>query len=115
MIELARHIEYLLLENDCVIIPDFGGFIAHNQPSYYDEVEHVFMPPIRTIGFNPQLSMNDGLLVQSYMQAYHTDYSDAIRIISGKVKELKEKNSLTFRQAVLFADRFQITPQAFKI
>lgn len=90
MIELAKHIEYLLLENDCVIIPDFGGFIAHNQPSYYDEVEHVFMPPIRTIGFNPQLSMNDGLLVQSYMQAYHTDYSDAIRIISGKVKELKE-------------------------
>ena len=90
MIELAKHIEYLLLENDCVIIPDFGGFIAHYQPSYYDEVEHVFMPPIRTIGFNPQLSMNDGLLVQSYMQAYHTDYSDAIRIISGKVKELKE-------------------------
>ena len=29
MIELARHIEILLLENDCVIIPDFGGFIAH--------------------------------------------------------------------------------------
>ena len=25
MIELARHIEILLLENDCVIIPDFGG------------------------------------------------------------------------------------------
>ena len=26
MIELARHIEILLLENDCVIIPDFGRF-----------------------------------------------------------------------------------------
>ena len=34
MIELARHIEILLLENDCVIIPDFGGFIAHYQPVY---------------------------------------------------------------------------------
>ena len=33
MIELARHIEILLLENDCVIIPDFGGFIAHYQPA----------------------------------------------------------------------------------
>lgn len=28
MIELARHIEILLLENDCVIIPDFGGFYS---------------------------------------------------------------------------------------
>lgn len=35
MIELARHIEILLLENDCVIIPDFGGFIAHYQPARY--------------------------------------------------------------------------------
>ena len=29
MIELARHIEILLLENDCVIVPELGGFIAH--------------------------------------------------------------------------------------
>ena len=35
MIELARHIEILLLENDCVIIPDFGGFIAHYQPEQF--------------------------------------------------------------------------------
>ena len=26
MIELAQHIETLLLENDCVIVPGFGGF-----------------------------------------------------------------------------------------
>lgn len=90
MIELARHIEFLLLENDCVIVPGFGGFIAHYQPASYDEVESLFVPPLRTIGFNPQLTMNDGLLIQSYMQAYHTDYSDATRIISEKVKELKE-------------------------
>ena len=37
MIELARHIEILLLENDCVIIPDFGGFIAHYQPARSEE------------------------------------------------------------------------------
>ena len=35
MIELARHIEILLLENDCVIVPELGGFIAHYQPAYY--------------------------------------------------------------------------------
>ena len=90
MIELAKHIEVLLLENDCVIVPELGGFIAHYQPAHYDEVEGVFVPPIRTVGFNPQLTMNDGLLVQAYMQTYHTDFPDASRKLSKKVCELKE-------------------------
>ena len=33
MIELAQHIEALLLENDCVIVPGFGGFVAHYAPA----------------------------------------------------------------------------------
>lgn len=90
MIELIKHIEILLLDNECVIVPELGGFITHYQPARYEEVEGVFLPPLRAVGFNPQLTMNDGLLVQSYMQAYHTDYSDAMRIISEKVELLKE-------------------------
>ena len=46
------------------------------------------MPPTRIIGFNPQLKMNDGLLVQSYMAVYDTDFSDATRIVGKSVKEL---------------------------
>lgn len=90
MIELARHIEILLLENDCVILPGFGGFIAHYQPAQYDDKDGIFYPPARIVGFNPQLTMNDGMLVQSYMQAYHTDFSDALRMISEKIELLKE-------------------------
>ena len=37
MIELAKHIEILLLDNDCVIVPEFGGFMAHHVNSVYDE------------------------------------------------------------------------------
>ena len=91
MIELAKHIEKLLLDNDCVIVPDLGGFIAHCQPARYEEDEGVFMPPYRSVGFNPQLMMNDGLLVQSYMQAHHTDYPDAVREIAQGVDTLKNK------------------------
>lgn len=90
MIELARHIEILLLENDCVIIPDFGGFIAHYQPARYVKEENLYLPPVRTIGFNPQLTINDGLLVQLYMQAHHTDFPDATRMIEKEVAGLKE-------------------------
>lgn len=61
MIELDRHIEILLLSNDCVIVPDFGGFMAHHVDARYDEADGTFLPPLRTLGFNPQLKMNDSL------------------------------------------------------
>lgn len=91
MIELAKHIEVLLLENDCVIVPGLGGFIAHKRQAAYSIQKGEFMPPLRTIGFNPQLIMNDGLLVQSYMQAFNTDFPDATRRIEKTVAELKDQ------------------------
>ena len=90
MIELTKHIEILLLENDCVIVPGLGGFIAHHQPAHYEEAEGVFLPPARIVGFNSQLTMNDGLLVQSYMQVYHMDYPDALKKIGEEVELLVE-------------------------
>lgn len=57
MIELAQHIEVLLLENDCVIVPGFGGFVAHYAPATHVKEESLFLPPTRTIGFNPQLKL----------------------------------------------------------
>lgn len=78
MISLARHIELLLLEHDCVIVPGLGGFIAnHADARYTGGEEQLFLPPYRTIGFNQQLQVNDGLLVQSYMTVYDTSYPSA--------------------------------------
>lgn len=91
MIELSQHIENLLLENDCVVIPRLGGFIAHYQPATYVEEEGLFLPPTRVVGFNPQLRMNDGLLVQSFMDVYGTNFSDANRMIERKVDYLLEQ------------------------
>lgn len=87
MIDLARHIEVLLLENDCVIVPNLGGFVAH-QASAMRTGDNVFVPPTRTIGFNPQLKLNDGLLVQSYMAVYDTNFSDATKVVEEEVAEL---------------------------
>ena len=88
MIELAQHIEVLLLENDCVIVPGFGGFIAHYAPAMRVAEENLFLPPTRTIGFNPQLTLNDGVLVQSYMAVYDTNFSDATKMVEKEVAEL---------------------------
>lgn len=90
MIELERHIEILLLNNDCVIVPDFGGFMAHHIDARYDMTDGTFLPPIRTIGFNPQLKMNDSLLAQSYIEAYDISYPEALRRIEDEVNELRQ-------------------------
>lgn len=90
MIEIDRHIEYLLLSNDCVIVPDFGGFMAHHVDAHYDESDDMFLPPTRTIGFNPQLKLNDSLLVQSYIEAYDISYPEALALISDEVAEIRQ-------------------------
>ena len=78
MISLSRHIELLLLEHDCVIVPGLGGFIANHVEAQYDgEGDLLFLPPYRTIRFNQQLQVNDGLLVQSYMATYDASYPAA--------------------------------------
>lgn len=90
VIKLGRHIEFLLLSNDCVIVPDLGGFVAHQVCARYDEEEATFLPPLRTLGFNSQLKLNDSLLVQSYIEAYDISYPEALRCIADEVRELKQ-------------------------
>lgn len=91
VIELERHIEILLLSNDCIIVPDFGGFMAHHVDARHDEEDNMFLPPLRTVGFNPQLTLNDSLLAQSYIEAYDLSYPEAIKRIASEVNELKQR------------------------
>ena len=91
MTDLERHIVELLLDNDCVIVPGFGGFMAHNLAATFNEKENVFFPPSRTIGFNQCLTMNDSLLAQSYVNCYEISYPEALRKIEQEVDALKRE------------------------
>ena len=91
VLEIERHIEILLLDNDCVIVPGLGGFTAHHVEARFDESDDVFLPPLRTLGFNQQLKINDSLLVQSYIEAYDISYPEALRRIEGEVEELRQR------------------------
>ena len=57
VIELNRHIEILLLNNDCVIVPNLGGFMAHHVEARYEEDEQAFLPPLRTLGLTLSLRL----------------------------------------------------------
>lgn len=88
MVDLGRHIEILLLENDCVIVPGLGGFVAHHVEAGYDRRDGMFLPPSRTLGFNPKLKLNDSLLVQSYIETYDISYPEALERINNEVSEI---------------------------
>jgi len=90
MERIIEHIERLLLQHDCVIIPDFGGFVLQRIPAVYQEDDHFFTPARKEIVFNPTLMYNDGLLIESYMQRYSTDFAKAQTLVRKEVTALKE-------------------------
>lgn len=90
MLRISSHIEQLLRFNDCVIIPDFGGFVLQTHPAVYNSEKHTFAPPYKETVFNPTLKHNDGLLPESYMQAYHMDFNEAQLAVKSDVDMLKK-------------------------
>ena len=88
MENLISHIEFLILEHEYVIIPDFGGFVLNKESAYIDEAGCVNPPSLR-LGFNAELKYNDGLLAESYMQRYAISYDVACRQINETVKHIK--------------------------
>ncbi len=91
---LAKHVETLLLEHDCVIIQGFGGFIAQNKVARFVADEGVFYPPYRTVTFNQHLTADDGLLAQMYMQTYDASYPQALLQIEKEAAELDRELDL---------------------
>ena len=52
MLELVRHIEYLLTEHDCVLVPGLGGFVLQYVPARFSEGRKSIQPPGKQITFN---------------------------------------------------------------
>ena len=89
MDRIIKYIERLLLQHDCVIIPDFGGFVLQSASAVYLSDEHSFTPAWNEIVFNPTLTHNDGLLAESYMQDYSVDFNKAQQLVHKDVASMK--------------------------
>jgi len=90
MNQLVSHIEFLLHEHNCVIIPDFGGFVVNTITSRRDGIA-TFHAPVSELVFNRDLTHNDGLLAQSYMKSYRLTFEAAMQKIERSVQELKQQ------------------------
>ena len=83
----AGYLTELLKSNDCVIIPDLGGFIANYLPSSINQEGDQFYPPAKEFIFNGKLRKNDGLLVNYICEREDIGYLEARKIVSEFVAE----------------------------
>ena len=88
MINLGAVIINLLSENDCVVVPDFGGFVAQYSPAKLDDSTGFFSPPSKQVLFNKNLINNDGLLVNAIAQVQAITFNDANKLIKNIVRDL---------------------------
>lgn len=91
MNHLAKHIETLVWQHECVIVPQFGGFVTQVQSAYTTDSGDSFMPPARTVGFNDKLFGNDGILVHSYMETYGLQEAEAKRLLQSDILDMREQ------------------------
>ncbi|MDR1880404.1 MAG: SPOR domain-containing protein [Tannerellaceae bacterium] len=89
MLRIVSHIERLLLVHDCVIVPQFGGFVLQSVPASFVRGDHLFSPMHKEMMFNSTLQHNDGLLPESYMKEYGVNYRRAYLMLEEDVEEIK--------------------------
>ena len=60
---VEHYISELLFLHDCVILPNFGGFVGNPQSAKLNKTTGTLTPPSKQILFNTNLKTNDGLLI----------------------------------------------------
>lgn len=84
---LSKYIRDLLYRYECVIIPDFGGFLTKTISAKLDERSHTLYPPSKRLGFNSQLTENDGLLANYIASVDKISYKTAVNFIKLEIEK----------------------------
>jgi len=99
-IKVEKIAKELLLEEDCVVIPEFGGFVSNYRSAIVEPSKNILLPPGKHISFNAKLAKNDGLLAKSISEKLGISYQDALKSIEVRVafwrNELETKHYLEF-------------------
>lgn len=86
MKNVALHIEYLLTQHDCVVVPGWGALVVQHSNARIDDDGHI-VPPCRWLSFNALLVHNDGLLAHSVMRGEGCSYEEAMSHIERSVAQ----------------------------
>ncbi|MEQ8624920.1 MAG: SPOR domain-containing protein [Vicingaceae bacterium] len=86
-VKIDVYIADLLYSYDCVVVPEFGGFIANYAPAKVQATQHKFTPPSKKISFNKHLKVNDGLLTNHIAVRRSVSYVEANELIQAFVNQ----------------------------
>ena len=96
---LSKMVKELILDNDRVVLPGLGTFVAEVVPAVFSDRGYTINPPYRRLHFRPGNDRDDALAIL-YSQANGIDKSVAGRVIEDFVAEMKEVVSQ--RKVVVF-------------
>ncbi len=61
--DIPKYIKELIIRNECIILPGFGGFETDYKPAYVDKNTGSFIPPSKQIIFRQDFTKDNGVLV----------------------------------------------------
>ena len=91
--KISYHIFNLLQEHDCVIVPNFGAFVARNISAKISSDGSRIYPPNKEITFNKSLIKSDGLLINRISSDENISYEMANDKLSNWVIKSHKKIS----------------------
>lgn len=86
MIQIEKYIADLIGNHDCVIVPGLGAFVAQVVSATIHPITHKFTAPNKTLSFNAQIQVNDGLLAAEISRKENISFNDALANINDYVK-----------------------------
>lgn len=99
-IDIGAYIADLLFQNNSVNIPGLGGFTTRYKTASIDHVQGKIAPPAKEIGFNKNLVLDDGILVNYIKDKHQLSFEDAQTALEDYVKGVKA--AIERREIVVF-------------
>ena len=91
MTEFYTFLEHLLYEHECVIIPNFGGFVVNAQGFSFNEKEGKIYPKKKCVAFNEKLKTDDRFISTEWSKNKSISEKEASLEIASISKELKSQ------------------------
>ena len=89
--DLAPYIRELLLNHECFILPDFGGFETSYSPAQYDNDNKQMLPPSKKILFKSEYKVGGEVLEKHLVKKLSIDSNDSKLLIKDYIQNLKSK------------------------
>ncbi|MFO7656830.1 MAG: SPOR domain-containing protein [Bacteroidales bacterium] len=84
----SNYIKELVIRNECIIVPGFGGFETHYKPASFNKSTGKLNPPTKKIVFKPEYISDSGVLYNYVAEKEKCGLSEAKARLDDWIKEI---------------------------